>query len=341
MSPPATPIRVALDWTPNTLHSGFFVALDRGLYAAAALDVSLVSPAEDAYKVSPARKLAAGDADFAVAPSETAIAYALLPKDKGLPRLTAVAALAQKDTSAVVVRSSSGIERPAHLDGKSYASYNARFEGHIVRALVRADGGKGDVQEVFPPRLGIWDTVLNGEADSTWVFLPWEGVQARRAGKDLRAFGVEGAGVPYGYTPILLARHGDLEGAKAEALKRFMEATAEGYRIAAADPGAVAAALAKVPELAGQEEFLAESMAELAPAVLNGAGKWGVMEEARWAAFLGWLGKEGLLTAPGARGGKAVGVPLEGSSHGAEEVVTLSVPVPLRAADLFTNSLLI
>jgi NitT/TauT family transport system substrate-binding protein len=35
--------------------------------------------------------------------------------------------------------------------------------------MIRADGGTGDYQEVVPPMLGIWNTLLNGSSDATWV----------------------------------------------------------------------------------------------------------------------------------------------------------------------------
>jgi hypothetical protein len=35
--------------------------------------------------------------------------------------------------------------------------------------MVRADGGTGDFQEVVPPMLGIWNTLLQGTSDATWV----------------------------------------------------------------------------------------------------------------------------------------------------------------------------
>ena len=37
----STKITVALDWTPNGNHLGFFVAKDKGLYDAAGLDVTI------------------------------------------------------------------------------------------------------------------------------------------------------------------------------------------------------------------------------------------------------------------------------------------------------------
>lgn len=38
-----------------------------------------------------------------------------------------------------------------------------------MQALIRADGGSGQFQELVPPMLGIWDTLLNGSSDATWV----------------------------------------------------------------------------------------------------------------------------------------------------------------------------
>jgi hypothetical protein len=35
--------------------------------------------------------------------------------------------------------------------------------------MIRADGGSGDYVEATPPMLGIWNTLLDGSADATWV----------------------------------------------------------------------------------------------------------------------------------------------------------------------------
>lgn len=70
-----TPFKVALDWTPNVNHAGFFVAQARGLYAARGLDVEFLSPSADNYKQTPAQKLASGAVQLAICPSETVISY--------------------------------------------------------------------------------------------------------------------------------------------------------------------------------------------------------------------------------------------------------------------------
>jgi hypothetical protein len=30
----------------------------------------------------------------------------------------------------------------------------------------------GDIDIITPPKLGIWNTLVEGETDATWVFIP-------------------------------------------------------------------------------------------------------------------------------------------------------------------------
>ncbi len=286
-------ITLALDWTPNTNHIGFYVAIGKGWYQAAGLEVVLRSPEEDNYQTTPAAKVVQGTAMLAIAPSESALSYYLHPTK---PSLVAIAALAQRDTSAIVTLASSGIDRPAKLDGRRYASYNARFERAIVAQMIRNDGGTGEFDEIFPPRLGIWNTLLTGDADATWVFLPWEGVQARRAGITLNAFRLDDYGIPYGYTPVLLA-HPLAVRKHADSLRAFLAATAEGYRFAVEHPTEAVELLiatANHPDLS-DPAFVAESLRELTPALLTDDGRWGVMKSQRWWAFVEWIERRGMV----------------------------------------------
>ena len=50
------------------------------------------------------------------------------------------------------------IKSPKDLDGKSYASYNARYEDKIIYEMVKNDGGRGNIDFVYPEKLGIWNT---------------------------------------------------------------------------------------------------------------------------------------------------------------------------------------
>jgi ABC-type nitrate/sulfonate/bicarbonate transport system substrate-binding protein len=311
-------IELALDWTPNTNHSGVYVAEAEGYYDEAGLDVTVRSPAEDGYEQTPAKRVATGESTIAIAPSESAISYHTHP---GYESLTAVAAVCQRDTSAIVVLADSNIDRPADLDGRTYASYDARFEDHIVEQLVRNDDGDGDIDITTPPKLGIWNTLVDGDADATWVFMPWEGVMAERDGIDLTPFYLDDYGVPYGYTPVMLARPEEIED-RAEELNRFLDATARGYEFAATNPDEAAQILGETadgPEQFDDEEFLVESQRRLADYYLTDDGTWGRMDAERWEQFVEWLAGEEILTT------------IDGDHLPASEVAV---------AELYTNELL-
>lgn len=104
----ATTMKVALDWTPNTNHTGFYVAKAKGFYSHAGLDVSFISPHEDEYKTTPASHLQDGSATFAVTPSETVISYHTWP-DGSKPKIVAVAALLQVRLDCATVYHGSAI----------------------------------------------------------------------------------------------------------------------------------------------------------------------------------------------------------------------------------------
>eukprot|EP00930_Biecheleria_cincta_P090403 TRINITY_DN79786_c0_g1_i1.p1 TRINITY_DN79786_c0_g1~~TRINITY_DN79786_c0_g1_i1.p1 ORF type:complete len:334 (-),score=80.05 TRINITY_DN79786_c0_g1_i1:196-1197(-) len=315
----ASKIRVALDWTPNTNHTGFYVALCQQLYAKADLEVDFILPqAAAAEGLTPARLVAAGKADLAVGPSESAISFATSEPDK--PRLCAVAALLQGSTSCIACLSSSGVDRPAKLAGKRYASYVGRFEDSIVRQMVRNDGGDGSLVDCHPlPQHGYADEALakessvvatllqKGLSDSTWIFYHWEGVLADRTQPGLlNYFALEDYGIPYGYSPILLAHPSFLE--KPE-LQKFLKATAEGYAFAA-DPKNAEAAVNALLEgsgfhesLVGKEDFLKASLLAIAGKYLDKDKTWGRMEEARWKTFVNFLTENQIMFS---RDGRAI-----------------------------------
>lgn len=278
-------IRLALDWTPNTIHTGFYIAQQKGLYEDAGLDVEIITPDVDDYKISPAKRLEEGLADIAIVPSESIISF----RTKANPApIVAVATILAKDASAIVTLQQSGIERPAQLDDKIYASYKARFEDQIVQQLVKNDGGKGEVKLVYPERLGIWETLLAGSADATWVFLPWEGVEARLKGVQLNVFQLQDYGIPYGYSPVIAVNEGFV---KKKKLRKFIRATAKGYKFAKNNPLEAAQMLieaAQHPDL--QNIALVEqSQVFIAQYYFNEDGKWGIMKNKVWKEFTKWL----------------------------------------------------
>ncbi|WP_448519743.1 ABC transporter substrate-binding protein [Rhodoflexus sp.] len=283
-------IKIALDWTPNTNHTGFFIAQELGFYAEAGLQVEILHPGNDNYAVTPAKKLMLGEVDFAIAPSESVISL----NTKAEPfSVKAVAALLQEDLSAIVTLAASNINRPQLLDGKIYASYKARYEDEIVRQMIINDGGKGDLQITYPEKLGIWDTLLAGKADATWIFTNWEGVEAEQKGILLNYFRMADFGIPYGYSPVLLVADEKIAAHEAS-YRKFLQATKKGFLYVQQHIEESATVLK--PFLSDRDRAnvdVVRSQQQTA-AFYGTAENWGTMQPERVLAFLNWLQIRGL-----------------------------------------------
>ena len=281
-------INLALDWTPNTLHAGYFVAEAEGYFRDDQLDVEFVTPEDDNYATTPAKKLAAKQVHVAVAPSESVISFNTLPN---MVPLVAIAAVLQEDASAIVTRSDSGITRPAQLDGKTFASYHARFEDDIVRQLLRADGGEGSFTTSNPDKLDMWRTVAEGTADATWVFMPWEGPKAKHdANVTFNAFRMRDYGIPYGYSPLLVT-HEDFIEQEYDLLHSFVRAVEKGWRFVYDRPNRAAEILhmhISHPDFQNLE-MVKESITLLQPAILGDNRRWGFMDGSRWLSWVEWM----------------------------------------------------
>tara|TARA_B100001057_G_scaffold279765_1_gene280145 strand:- start:2153 stop:3055 length:903 start_codon:yes stop_codon:yes gene_type:complete len=215
-------IKLALDWTPNINHIGFFVAKEKGYYKEKDIDLKIISPEMDNYKETPAKKIESGNADFGLCPTETLISFRT---KKNKFNLLAVLTIYQKDISAIVVNNKSKIYRPKDLDTKTYASYGARYEDLIIKKLIKNDGGNGKINIHYPQRLGVWETVLKEKFDSTWIFLNWEGIER----KDLNFFKLESYKIPYSYSPLLVTSELFLKNTDQKIISEFIDTTKKGF----------------------------------------------------------------------------------------------------------------
>ena len=154
-------LRIRLDWTPNTNHSGLYVAQYDGFFRKAGLEVEILPPSQDYAKAeTPARALVNGNCDLCIAPSESVISCHTSDTGAGKPRPKCVAAVLQDDCSAIATRKGAEIKSLKDIGGKVYASYAGRFEPAIVREAVKLSGGNGDeVKFVEPPKLNCFEEV--------------------------------------------------------------------------------------------------------------------------------------------------------------------------------------
>jgi ABC-type nitrate/sulfonate/bicarbonate transport system substrate-binding protein len=278
-------LKIALDWTPNVNHIGFFVARELGFYKERNLEIQIINPLDDDYQITPGKKLEVGLADFALAPFETVIS--LNNKENRVDAI-AIFALLQEDISRIACLASSKIERPQNLAGKVYSSYKARYEDAIVQQMVKNDGGIGPLKIIYPKKLGIWNTLIEKIADATWIFDNWEGVEAETKNIALNTFSLQEYGIPYGYSPIILTKKSQMEINKEE-YSHFIKASRDGFLYSVKNKSEAVQILKPFLKAEDQRNIDLLRSLEITSPYFGNEVECGRMDPSRMHQFLKWL----------------------------------------------------
>lgn len=280
-------ITIVLDWTPNTNHTGLYVAQEKGYFEEAGLNVEIVQPPEGGATAL----VASGNAQFGIDFQDT-IAPAFTIAEP-LP-VTAVAALIQHNTSGIISLKGNGIDTPKGMSNKTYATWDSPIEKAIIKSVVESDGGKYEDIKMIPSTVTDVITALNTDVDAIWVFYAWDGIATMVKGVETDYFAFKDIEpvLDY-YSPILIANNKFLESNQDEA-KAVLESIAKGYEYSIENPEDAAKILVEAnPEL--DMELVLESQKWLADQYKAEVSQWGFIDQARWDNFYNWLFEQNLI----------------------------------------------
>jgi ABC-type nitrate/sulfonate/bicarbonate transport system substrate-binding protein len=286
-------ITFVLDWTPNTNHTGIYVALQKGWFEEAGLKVDVVQPPEG----GSALLVASGKAQFAVT-AQDSIAPALTGEN-AMP-LTTVAAILQHNTSGIVSRAGEGMDTPKGLEGHKYATWDSPVEKATIRQVMATDGGDFDKVELIPSTVTDEVSALkSGDVDAIWIFYGWAGIACEVAGLPIDYFDfADFDPVLDFYTPIIVSNN-DWLADNPETAKAFLAALSRGYEYAAENPKEAADILMEAaPELKSNAELVYRSQEYLAGEYIADAARWGEIDPDRWGGYFTWLNDNGLMETP-------------------------------------------
>jgi len=291
-APERTAVTLILDWTPNTNHTGFFVAQALGYYDEANLDVSIQQPTDLLVEAV----VTSGAAEFGVSYQEF-MTYALAD---GLP-LASLAAIIQHNTSGFVsLADSHPLTRPADMAGLTYGGFGQPdLENAVIDRLLTCDGAEpGTVAYVDVGYVDAITLMQQGRFDLSWMYYAWTGLEAERRGVDLDAIMLADYPdcVPDYYTPILITTQ-NMIAQSPEVVAAFVQATARGFAYAIQHPDEAADILIEAaPE--ADPDLIRASAAWLAPRYQDDAPRWGQQSAETWQGFTDFLVENGILAEP-------------------------------------------
>lgn len=281
-------VTLVLDYTPNTNHTGIYLAKEKGYYKDQGIDLEIIQPSD-----SDSVTLVASDkAQFGVSYQED-VTYALTREKDPLP-VKAIATIIQHNTSGFAAPVEKNIKTAKDFEGKTYGGWGSPSEEAIIKLAMEKQGA--DFNKLKRVDIGKDDyfTATKKNIDFAWIFDAWTGVEARLKNVKLDYIPIKDIdpALDY-YTPILITNNKTIK-ENPELVKKFMAATSKGYEEAIKDPSGAADILSKaVPEL--DKNLVKASQEYLAKLYKDDAQKWGQMKAEVWKNYAKFMQDNGLI----------------------------------------------
>ena len=279
-------VTLLLDYTPNTNHTGLYVASDLGYYADEGLNVEFVETSSD----TPLSLISQGKGDFGISYQED-LTYGLAQDDP--TPVKAIATIIQHNTSGFVSLKEKNINSPADFEGKTYGGWGAPSESAVIESLMEKDGadfGKINIVTLSDDSFEI----LKNDIDLEWIFWGWAGIQGTMQGYDLNYIELRDLDerLDY-YTPIIIAGNDMIEN-DPDLVQRFMDATKKGYEYAIENPDESAEILHDHAD-AYDIEFLKASQEYLSEKYSEDSDTWGLMKDEVWDNYTDFMNEYSLI----------------------------------------------
>ena len=285
-----TDITFVLDWTPNTNHTGVYVAKEKGYFADAGINVEVVQPPEDGAEAL----VSSGKAQFGVSFQDYLVP--LVAGDTKAP-VEAVAALVQHNTSGIISLTDKNIKTPKDLEGKNYATWELPIEQATLKRVVEADSGDFSKVNLIPETVTDEVSALQaGKIDAIWIFYGWAGIACEQAKLKTNYFAFKDIDPVFDfYTPVVVG-NSDWMKKNPDIAKKFLSALKKGYEFAIDHPSDAADILLKnAPEL--DKNLVKASQEYLSKNYKAEVEQWGYIDPARWNAFYNWINENKLSDA--------------------------------------------
>ncbi len=277
----AEKLTVMLDWFINPDHGPLVVALEKGFFAEAGLEVELIEPADPN---DPPKMVAAGKAPLAVSYQPQLHMQAAA----GLP-LTRIGTLVATPLNTLLALDGGPVKTIADLKGRKVGFSVGGFEDAALKAMLAPAGLGLDDITLVNVNFSLSPSLLSGQVDAViGAFRNFELNQLAIEGRKGRAFFVEEHGVPPYDELILVANSARLDDKR---LKPFLKGIERGVQFLVNHPDEAWRLFA------GHKKGLDDELNRRAwrDTLPRFALRPAALDRGRYEAFAGFLLKQGVI----------------------------------------------
>ena len=277
----AEKMTVLLDWFVNPDHAPLIIAKEKGFFAKAGLDVTLIAPADPN---NPPKLVAAGKADLAVSYQPKLHIHVA----QGLP-LVRIGTLVATPLNALVVLADGPVQTIANLKGRKIGFSIGGFEDALLAAMLSRHGlALADVTLVNV-NFSLSPAIIAGQVDGViGAFRNFELNQMDLMGHPGRAFYPEEEGVPSYDELIMVANKNSLDQGR---LRGFLDAMEQGVQYLVNHPDAAWSLFIKAHKDL-DDELNRRAWRDTLPRF---ALRPAALDSARYERFAGFLKSQGLI----------------------------------------------
>jgi ABC-type nitrate/sulfonate/bicarbonate transport system substrate-binding protein len=265
-----------LDFTPNAVHAGIYLATERDYDDAEGVQLDVRAPGASTDAL---RLLQAGKVDMAILDIHDLALAREQDRD-----IVGVMALVQRPLAAVLAQPE--IARPRDLEGKRAGVSGLPSDVAVLRSVVKGDGGDPDSVKTTTIGFEAVKALLAGRVAAATAFWNVEGVALKAERPDTREFRVDDYGAPP-YPELVLCVTRTTLDEKRPVLEATIRALRRGYTETQNDPESALSALGDAnPDL--DRDAASAQLDAVAPAFTAGADYYGQLREdvlEKWAAW--------------------------------------------------------
>jgi putative hydroxymethylpyrimidine transport system substrate-binding protein len=276
---------LVLDFQPNAVHAGIYLALARDYDDAEGVTLRVQAPSSSTDSV---KLLLSGRAQFAILDiHDLAIA-----REKGRD-VVGVMAVVQRPLAAVMAQPE--VRRPRDLEGRKAGVTGLPSDDAVLDSIVRGDGGAPSKVRKVTIGFQAVAALLAHRVDAATAFWNAEGVALSTQRPGIRQFKVDDYGAPPYPELVLCVSRETLQDDRAT-VASTVRALRRGYQEAIADPESAVEALVDSAHVKRDET--ARELDAVSPAFTEAAPRFGALDPTALRAWARWEARFGITKRP-------------------------------------------
>lgn len=281
-------VSLALDWYPNSNHSGIYSAIDQGFFESQDINLDVYTPSDPTAIIS---AVASGRDDFGLSYHPDI----LQAQSAGL-EIVSVLSISQHPLNSIMTLTESNIKSPEDLYGK-VIGYPGIPSNKAMLETVLANQGLGinDV-ETIDVGFELVKALVSGSVDAIiGAYWTHESIVMELQGYDVNIMKLEEWGVPDYYELILITNKDFLE-ENLEVVEKVVNSFKKGYEYAIENPEKSIDSLLKIagPEIV-EEDVERAGIKLLIPVWQSNNKPFGFQEKSKWIETYDWMYKNDFL----------------------------------------------